>query len=338
MGMLLIKVLDALSLKSNGQLAFILVMSFLLSACGASGGSGDDSSTESIVNAENQNPDEGEPTSEPEVTPVTISSQPQALTVEAGNNANFSISASGGGSLSFQWRKGGQNIVGATANTLTLANVTAADAGLYSVVVGNSVSSEPSFTARLTVTTPVVIVEPVDQPVVIISQPQALMVEENAAARFSVQVTGDGEIDYQWLKNGSVIEGATTSTLNIISATIADAANYSVVVTNSQGPVFSEGVALSVTAVQLASSIELTWDLPQEREDGSALELYEINGYVIAYGADENNLSNQLTVDGGQVQSTVLENLAAGIYYFSIATVDSDGVQGAYSGVIQQSI
>jgi hypothetical protein len=140
------------------------------------------------------------------------------------------------------------------------------------------------------------------------------------------------------LKNGQAINGETSSSLNLSSVTLSDAANYSVMVSNSELPVFSDVVSLSVSVVQVVSSIELSWDIPQEREDGSDLSLGEINGYVIVYGTDENNLTNELTVEGASVTSKVLENLNAGTYYFSIATVDSDGVQGNYSGVINQSI
>ena len=318
------------------KLFFVLVLSMFLSACGA--GAGGDDGLDNTANVDTQTPSEDEDQNPVEVAPVQISSQPQGLTVEEGENAVFSISASGGGSLNFQWRKAEQNIVGATGNTLALTNVTAADAALYDVVVSNSAGSQYSLAALLTVTTPVVIVEPTIDPVVIVAQPQAQAVNENTAVSFSVQATGDGEITYQWLKDGDMINGASSSTYSLNSVMLADAAAYSVVVTNSQGAVVSEIATLSVTAVQVASSIELSWDIPQEREDGSALDLYEIDGYVIAYGTDQNNLSSQVTVDGASVQTKLLENLANGTYYFSIATVDSDGVQGAYSGVIQQTI
>jgi hypothetical protein len=334
--MSLVNLLDSVKVLSSMKMISILVIGIFLSACGA--GAGGEDVLNNTANVESQTPTEGEDQNPVEVAAVQISSQPQSLTVEEGENAIFSISASGGGTLSFQWRKGEQNIVGATGNTLALTNVSSSDAALYDVVVSNSAGSQYSLAALLVVTTPVV-VEPTIDPVVIVSQPQGLTVDENSTASFSVAVTGDGEISYQWLKDGDVINGATTSSFTLNSAVLADAAAYSVVVTNSQGAVISEAATLNVTAIQVVpSSIELTWDIPQEREDGSALDLYEIDGYVIAYGTDQNNLSIQVTVDGASVQKTVLENLATGTYYFAIATVDSDGTQGAYSDVIQQSI
>ena len=80
-----------------------------------------------------------------------ILTQPQPQTANAGTNVTFSIAASGTVPLSYQWRKGGTAIAGATNATLTLANVAATDAGNYSVVVSNTAGSVTSAAATLTV-------------------------------------------------------------------------------------------------------------------------------------------------------------------------------------------
>tara|TARA_R110001592_G_scaffold38315_2_gene126489 strand:- start:30962 stop:31963 length:1002 start_codon:yes stop_codon:yes gene_type:complete len=330
-----LNLLDAIKTKFSAKFVLALLMSFMLTACGAGG---EDSLGDS-ANIESQTPTEEVEEQVPEeVTAVQISSQPQSATKNSGENVNFTVSASGGGSLSFQWRKNQQAIQGATSSTLSLSNLSDSDGALYDVVVSNSAGSVNSLSALLTVNTSVVIEEPVVDPVVIVLQPKGITVNESDSASFSVQATGDGEITYQWLKNGEIISGADSASYSLSAVSTNDAAGYSVIVSNSEGPVVSNAANLSVTVVQLASSIELTWDIPEAREDGSDLALGEINGYVIAYGSDENNMSTQLTVEGASTTNTVLENLTTGTYFFSIATVDSDGVQGAYSSVIQQSI
>ena len=157
----------------------------------------------------------------------------------------------------------------------------------------------------------------------------------------NIEVSGGAEVSFQWLKDGVVVEGAESNTLVIANATLEDAGDYSVVITSTEGVAFSEIATLLVNEDQpvvTVKSIALSWDLPQEREDGSALESYEIDGYVIAYGTDANNLNQQITIEGALVLEAVVEDLAEGTYYFAIATVDSDGTQGAYSATIQQSI
>lgn len=86
---------------------------------------------------------------------LAITTQPAAQSAAAGSTANFSVTASGTTSVSYQWRKAGANITGnasATTATLALANVQAADAASYDVVVTNASGSLPSNAVLLTVT------------------------------------------------------------------------------------------------------------------------------------------------------------------------------------------
>jgi Domain of unknown function DUF11/Immunoglobulin domain len=83
------------------------------------------------------------------VTPVAITSQPQPQTVTNGGTANFSVGVSGTPPFYYQWSFDDTNlIVGATNSTLTLTNVTAADAGSYSVVVYQVFAPEDVFQAN----------------------------------------------------------------------------------------------------------------------------------------------------------------------------------------------
>src|SRR5213075_925720 len=73
-------------------------------------------------------------------TPV-IGTQPVAITVAEGGSGSFSVSASSAnGVLSYQWRKDGEEIAGATSGTLALTGVTGEDAGSYECVVTNTIA------------------------------------------------------------------------------------------------------------------------------------------------------------------------------------------------------
>ena len=87
------------------------------------------------------------------LTPPGITTQPASQTVPAGSNVNFSVAATGTAPLSYQWKKDGADIPGATGVTLTLTNVQPSDAGSYTVVVSNSLGDATSDPATLTVTT-----------------------------------------------------------------------------------------------------------------------------------------------------------------------------------------
>jgi hypothetical protein len=78
-----------------------------------------------------------------------ITTQPAAQTASFGGGASFTVAATGNTPLTYQWSFEGNEIAGATAATLTLANVQAAQLGAYSVVVTNALGSVTSATAAL---------------------------------------------------------------------------------------------------------------------------------------------------------------------------------------------
>jgi hypothetical protein len=82
----------------------------------------------------------------------TITIQPASRTVTAGQPATFSVTASGAPTLTYQWRKNGTSVGGATSASYTTAATTASDKGTqFTVVVKNSAGSVTSNPASLTV-------------------------------------------------------------------------------------------------------------------------------------------------------------------------------------------
>lgn len=89
----------------------------------------------------------------PNAQPPAIVSGPTATPgdqVMEGDALTLSVVAGGTAPLSYQWRKGGAALTGATGTTLTFDKVTLGDAGKYSVVVssphGSATSSELTVT------------------------------------------------------------------------------------------------------------------------------------------------------------------------------------------------
>jgi len=80
----------------------------------------------------------------------SITTQPVNKTVAVGRTATFRVIARGNAPLSYQWRKNGVDIAGATSASYTTPPATSGDNGsLFSVVVSNSVGSVTSNDARL---------------------------------------------------------------------------------------------------------------------------------------------------------------------------------------------
>lgn len=78
-----------------------------------------------------------------------IATQPLSQNIEAGATATFSVAASGGGTLTYQWRKNGAALTGATSAQLRIENAQAANAGNYDVVITNGAGSVTSAPATL---------------------------------------------------------------------------------------------------------------------------------------------------------------------------------------------
>jgi hypothetical protein len=89
--------------------------------------------------------------------PPTITLQPVNQTVTVGSTANFTVGATGTGTLYFQWQKNNSNLgnaghySGATTPTLTITGADLGDAGSYRCVVTNAYGSSNSAGATLTI-------------------------------------------------------------------------------------------------------------------------------------------------------------------------------------------
>ena len=184
-------------------------------------------------------------TSSPSVLTVTaapntapsFTTQPAPQAVTAGSSASFTVVAFGSAPLTYQWKKDGVAIVGATSATFTIGAASAADAGNYTVVVTNGSGTVTSNVVSLTVSTTF-------SPV-ITKQPLSHTVIAGSSVVASVEAAG-GNLTYQWKKNGLAISGATSNQVFLSNAQASAAGSYTVVVTNPLGSVTSSPAILTV--------------------------------------------------------------------------------------------
>lgn len=176
-------------------------------------------------------------------TAPMITDQPDSISVLEGGTATFELEGNGDPDPTFQWRKNGVDIPGATDSTLTITSVTPSDAGTYSVVVTNSAGSATSDDATLTVT---------DPPAIAIStQPAATDAVAGSTAAMSVIASGGGSLSYQWFryKNGegqSPVAGATDASLEISPVVASDMGFYFVRVSSGTTSVDSDYAILTL--------------------------------------------------------------------------------------------
>jgi hypothetical protein len=150
----------------------------------------------------------------------TITTQPASQTINASTSAALTVVATGSPAPTFQWRKNGTLIAGATDATLPLPNVQSVDTGTYTVVVSNLAGIVVSNPATVTVTAigPIIAV-----------QPQSQHLTLNGSGTLTTTATGT-TLKYQWIKDGVPLSGATNLSLSIVSASAGSMGFYSVAV------------------------------------------------------------------------------------------------------------
>jgi hypothetical protein len=172
--------------------------------------------------------------------PPFISVQPQGSDISAGTSFTFTNVTGGDEPLSYQWRKDGGAISGATGSTYNIPSTIVGDSGDYTVVITNTSGSITSSIATLNVSAVAV-------PPSITTQPLSTNVSFGGSATFSVVAEGTEPLSYQWQFYGTNISG-TAAFYTVSGAAPDDAGPYTVVITNVAGAVTSSPANLTVTA------------------------------------------------------------------------------------------
>ncbi|MDR3459932.1 MAG: immunoglobulin domain-containing protein [Verrucomicrobiae bacterium] len=173
----------------------------------------------------------------PATNPPAIAAQPSGQTNAVGTTISFSVTATGSGTLNYQWLFNGANLAGAASNPLVIPGAQLTNNGNYSVVVTNLFGSATSSIAVLLLT---------NAPPAIVTPPQGQSVLAGQGATFSVTASGTPLLNYQWLFNGTNLSGATTNPLVLVNVQPANSGNYSVIVSNFAGSVTSAPAALAI--------------------------------------------------------------------------------------------
>ena len=132
------------------------------------------------------------------------------------------MATTGTNAVTYQWYQNGVMLTGQTDATLTLFPVSAADAGSYTVTAA-------SGGVTLTSAPPAVLT--VAQPPVITTQPQGQTNVIGTNVVLNLKATDAS--NWQWLLNGSAIDGATNNTYSILAAQPLNSGSYQVVVGNA---------------------------------------------------------------------------------------------------------
>lgn len=175
-----------------------------------------------------------------DISNVVASRTPADSVVPTGTAVIFAVSVQGL-NPTFQWRKGNEDIPGATSASYTINSVVPGDAANYTVRVSNATTPDGvlSNTVALGVQQPITtvgITKSVDQTDFTVG----------STVEFTAHPDGTGDFVYRWYKNENEISN-TGSYLLLTSMTESDSGSYRVVVSNESTPGGISSSSLSIT-------------------------------------------------------------------------------------------
>ena len=231
---------------------------------------------------------------------LSITSQPADTAVLPSGAASFTLAASGDGSLAYQWRRDGANLVnggrfsGVTSVTLSLTGITTSDQGLYDCVVTNVCGSSVISRAAILTCTPIINV-----------QPPSRVALSGTGATFGVEVPAAATNTYRWRRGGVVladipgrIGGSGTRTLQLLANDPTLAGSYDLLIQNACGSTVS-----AVVQVVTGIGTECPADFNQDGGvDGSDIEHFFIFWQQGDAFADVNQDGG---IDGADVEAFV---------------------------------
>ena len=249
--------------------------------------------------------------------------QPASQATAPSGTISFSVSASGAGTLAYQWAKNTTNLAngtfsgratvsGATTSTLTLTSITTNDQANYTCIITNSFGSVTSSIASLAVyVAPTITTQPIGYTNIVGSN-----------YTFSVVASGSTPFTYQWQYNSANIPSATLNVYTINNATTNNSGSYMVSVSNPAGTVNSSVANLLILAPPVITTqpANVTTVLSNSATftviaTGSLLHYQwrQNNSPIIGATNSSYTVTNSLYSANGNSYNVIITNLIAGI-------------------------
>lgn len=172
--------------------------------------------------------------------PPQITTAPLSRIVLPGSNVLFSVTAGGMTNLTYQWRFNGTNITWATNTSMTVTNAQGTNAGSYTVVVQNPISSVTSSVATLTVI----------QAPVVAQQPVSMAIVSGSNATVSALVSGFPTPRNQWFSNSVAMGTHTNLSFTITNFQLPHQGRYYLRSTNALGSATTDEIELWLVNTQ----------------------------------------------------------------------------------------
>ncbi|WP_276504987.1 PKD domain-containing protein, partial [Terrimonas pollutisoli] len=255
-------------------------------------------------------------------SPPTISNQPSAQTVGIGCAASFSVTASSTLSFTYQWRKNGVNISGATSDNYAIPNVAAGDAGNYDVLITNSCGTVTSVSAALNVNPPL-------NPGSHNTDPITACINYNPdVLNFNPPNTppsgGLAPYTYQWQSSTdggtswNNISGATSATYDPTNLLTPGTYSYRVIVTDACGETATTTAKTITIVEEVTATISGGGNFCEGDNVNLNVTLSNGTGTYSYQWQSGTSLSGPWTNIPGATNATYSPSLTAGTYYYQI--------------------
>ena len=165
-------------------------------------------------------------------TAPVILNQPQDQSLNLGATINLSVTTDGSSEATYQWKKDGGVVLGATGSSLIIVAAGLTDAGTYTCEVTNSYGTSTSTAATVAISAAPVLATALKNTAVYVGDTVML----------SAAFTGSPMPTYSWTKNGVAILGATDSTYTFIPVATTESGTYTVTALNTYGSISSSAV------------------------------------------------------------------------------------------------
>jgi hypothetical protein len=268
----------------------------------------------------------------------SITTQPANQTVAASQTATFQVTASGTAPLSYQWRKNGTAISGATSSAYTTPVTTSADSGSqFTVAVSNSTGTVTSSAATLTVQASgqlMASATKLSYGNVTVGSSNILPVTLTNTGGSSVSISnvtlsGAG-LSIGGVSSGLILAAGSSSTLNVTFAP-------------SAAGILNGSVTVTSNAINSTVTISLLGTAVQAVSHSATLTLAPNSSNVVGYNVYRSwtsngpytKLNSPLVTSTTYTDSTVL---ASQTYYYVGTSVDSAGNETAYSNQVSATI
>ncbi|MCF6325340.1 MAG: DUF5011 domain-containing protein [Gammaproteobacteria bacterium] len=215
-----------------------------------------------------------------------IQTQPESLTVTEGEDAIFSVVATGSSLLTYQWYFNGVEISGANSTSYMLTAVNAADAGTYGCIVTNDEGSDSCVDATLTVSADVL------APTLVTASATSDTTVDILFSEAVNAVSAETSANYQ-LNLGISVDAASLnaderSVRLTISPALTEETTYTVSVSNIQDQASSPNTIIGL------STETFTYRTADDFEDGAA------DGWTPFNGGDNVNVNRwEVVADEG---------------------------------------